>query len=225
MSYQLRKNLSFCRVDDGLIFLDLDADRYFRLADHLERAFLEHLQGSGHCTEGVEALLDRNILTPALDMASALSESRIASPTQSVLEACGSREPPSRSALPEIFAIVCLIRLQLKTRRLTRLLAAIASYRSRAPKTPVALAPDPGPEILRAVHDFKQWRPYVPVDTCCLLDSLSLIVFLARRRLSASLVFGVTNRPFAAHCWVQRGQWVLNDTVGNALAHTPIRVI
>jgi len=52
-----------------------------------------------------------------------------------------------------------------------------------------------------------------------------LVRFLARRRLSASIVFAVTTNPFNAHCWVQSGDLVLNDTVGNAILHTPIRVV
>ena len=59
----------------------------------------------------------------------------------------------------------------------------------------------------------------------CLLDSIALVRFLARRGLYAQLVFGVTDDPFSAHCWVQAGDLVLNDTVGDVSAHTPIRVI
>ena len=76
--------------------------------------------------------------------------------------------------------------------------------------------------MLKAAETFRRARLYVPIETCCLLDSLSLIDFLSRRRLPARLVFGVTSDPFAAHCWVQAGEWVLNDLVGNVIAHTPI---
>jgi hypothetical protein len=58
-----------------------------------------------------------------------------------------------------------------------------------------------------------------------LLDSLAMVMFLAKRGLHASIVIGVTSAPFSAHCWVQTGDLVLNDTVGNARAFTPIRVI
>lgn len=52
-----------------------------------------------------------------------------------------------------------------------------------------------------------------------------MIIFLARRRLHASIVFGVTGDPFGAHCWVQTSDLVLSDTLGNATGHTPIRVV
>ncbi|WP_434213483.1 lasso peptide biosynthesis B2 protein [[Pseudomonas] boreopolis] len=57
------------------------------------------------------------------------------------------------------------------------------------------------------------------------MDSLSLLRFLSRRELPANIVFGVTLAPFAAHCWVQAGDIVLNETLSDANAHTPIRMI
>ncbi|WP_337244684.1 lasso peptide biosynthesis B2 protein [Luteimonas sp. gir] len=226
MRYGLREGLSFCRVDDGLIFLDLEADRYFRLGSRLEQALLQHLEGSSHCATGLEALLQRNILVPAHIGADATLEAAVTAPSQSLVEHTPALSGGKQTALLEVLAIVCRVQVQLKTRALGRLLGDMATYRDRR----VSSAPGDhdqasDPDMVQAVQRFRRTRPYVPINTCCLLDSVSLVFFLARRRLRASLVFGVTNRPFAAHCWVQNGDWVLNDTVGNALAHTPIRVI
>jgi hypothetical protein len=63
-------------------------------------------------------------------------------------------------------------------------------------------------------------RPYV-----CLFDSLALIHFLAQYGLYPDWVFGVSADPFEAHCWVQAGQVVLNDTVERVSAFTPILTI
>jgi hypothetical protein len=38
-------------------------------------------------------------------------------------------------------------------------------------------------------------------------------------------VFGVQSRPFAAHCWLQLGGVVLNDTVDHVKRYTPIMVV
>lgn len=226
MAYQLRENLSFCRVDDGLIFLDLDADRYFRLTVPLEAAFLDYLQGEGHRNAVIETLVRHNLLIAVDSTAHRLPEALPPRPSQSALELLGVRDATASFAVLEVFATVCYVQLQLKIGRISGLLATIATYRDRtASKQPFRHSSDLDAELLGAVHMFRRSRPYVPIDTCCLLDSTSLIAFLARRRIAASLVFGVTNRPFAAHCWVQREDWVLNDTVGNALAHTPIRTI
>ncbi|MNN96111.1 hypothetical protein D3C81_2150420 [compost metagenome] len=49
--------------------------------------------------------------------------------------------------------------------------------------------------------------------------------FLARRGLHADVVFGVIGDPFSAHCWLQAGTLVLNDSIGNIDTYTPIRAI
>ncbi len=72
---------------------------------------------------------------------------------------------------------------------------------------------------------FRLARPYIPIKPNCLLDSLALAKFLARRNLYADVVFGVTSDPFSAHCWLQTGTVVVNDSVGNVDTYTPIRVI
>ncbi|HEY4212037.1 MAG TPA: lasso peptide biosynthesis B2 protein [Steroidobacteraceae bacterium] len=56
----------------------------------------------------------------------------------------------------------------------------------------------------------------------CLFDSLALLGFLARHDVYADWVFGVQARPFAAHCWVQQGEIVFNDTVEHVSGFTPI---
>ena len=40
----------------------------------------------------------------------------------------------------------------------------------------------------------------------------------------ADWVFAVKGAPFAAHCWIQLGDIVLNDSVENVRAYTPIMV-
>jgi hypothetical protein len=59
----------------------------------------------------------------------------------------------------------------------------------------------------------------------CLFDSLALIEFLARHDIYPDWVFGVQTRPFAAHCWVQHGEIVFNDTVEHVSGYTPIMVV
>jgi len=59
----------------------------------------------------------------------------------------------------------------------------------------------------------------------CLHDSLALLEFLARYGIFPSWIFGVRARPFVAHCWVQDGDIVFNDTVEHVAAYTPIMVV
>jgi hypothetical protein len=132
-----------------------------------------------------------------------------------------------RTSIGEVMdtlTIVCSTRLQLKTRNLKQVLGKLASLRGRRTYRP-STSRHGESQVLDTAAAFRRARLYVPIDTCCLLDSIAMVKFLAKRGLRADLVFGVTATPFSAHCWAQYGAVVLNDALGHALAHTPIRVI
>jgi hypothetical protein len=59
----------------------------------------------------------------------------------------------------------------------------------------------------------------------CLHDSLAVIEFLAQHGVFPAWVFGVRARPFIAHCWVQSGGFVCNDTVEHVSTYVPIMVV
>ena len=167
MRYGLREGLSFCRVDDGLIFLDLEADRYFRLGSRLEQAFLQHLEGSSHCVDDREALLQRNILVPALTGMDPTLETAVAAPSQSLVEHTPALPRERQTALLEVLAIVCSVQVQLKTRALDRLLGAMTTYRDlRVSNAPGHHDQAPDPDMVRAVQRFRRTRPYVLINTC-----------------------------------------------------------
>lgn len=227
MSYQLRQNVSFCLVGGHVVFLDIAEDRYFRLSTNLERAFIAHFVEGGEWHPGeIDRLVELNLLVE--------SGSEVNEPT----DAAGV-ETPRRSALEEarpattvpiatqllVLSIVGRTQLALKTRPLKDVLLAMTDDRKRRctdrDNEPVMYEA----QLHEATASFNRARLNLPLETCCLLDSLSFLRYLAARRLFARLVLGVTGEPFSAHCWVQAGDLVLNDTVGNANAHTPIRVI
>lgn len=222
MPYRLHEEMSYCQVDGHLIFLDMEEDRYFRLPDRLERAFLAQLHGDTHPDIGVGDLVRQNILIPCFNVEEPQRASTIVLPSRSAIERKSAAPSLDTRTLFEVFATVFSMQLQLKTRRLKHLVHALVEHRQCKTET-LRTASDSS--FLKAADTFRRARPYVPIENCCLLDSLSMVRFLSRRRLSARLVFGIARDPFAAHCWVQAGDWVLNDTVGNVIAHTPIREI
>jgi hypothetical protein len=59
----------------------------------------------------------------------------------------------------------------------------------------------------------------------CLLDSLTMLEFLARYDVHAAWVIGVQVRPFAAHSWLQHDHWVLNGTPVFVRSYQPILVL
>lgn len=228
MHYRLRENLSCCDVNGHMIFLDISQDRYFRLTGPLEGAMRRFLAHESVSYTLLEHLATTRILTETSDQEAHTAIANIPRPTCSAIEqpivSAGSRL--SLAMVFEVMATIWLTQRQLKIRTLETNLDVANVYRCRKAGTGgVATTAAREVDLLKANWQFARARRYVPIEPICLLDSLSLLRFLSRRGLSANIVFGVTSEPFAAHCWVQAGDMVLNETLSDAVAHTPIRMI
>jgi len=219
MSYRLRDDLSFCEVEAGLIFLDIQNDRYFRLTGPMERALLAYLER--HEDANIDSLIDCNVLTNLTNNGSHVPASEIVNPQRSAMEQLSTSAKSGSAIRLDVFTIVASTWLWLKTRGLKNALSAMAAYREH--RAPQCQADEQ--QAMEAAATFRHARLFVPVETCCLLDSISMVKFLAKHAVHATLVFGVTGDPFSAHCWVQAGDVVLNDSIGNVYSHTPIRAI
>jgi hypothetical protein len=76
------------------------------------------------------------------------------------------------------------------------------------------------------VTAFVHLRPlFYTARDACLLDSLTLTHYLARYGVFPTWVFGVKTDPFYAHCWVQQGDFVFNDSPDFIKAFSPILVV
>ncbi|HEX4268851.1 MAG TPA: lasso peptide biosynthesis B2 protein [Steroidobacteraceae bacterium] len=80
---------------------------------------------------------------------------------------------------------------------------------------------------LRAlVSAFTRLRPlFYTLRSACLLDSLTMLLFLRAEGIHPEWVFGVKTEPFDAHCWVQHGDVVLNDAPDRVRQYSPILVV
>lgn len=223
MHYGLPPHLSYCLIDGRTIFLDIDRDLYFRLESSLEQGFLSYVHAEDGDQSHRDALLERGILIPGSDRTN-LAHRTLLQPSQSLIELRDRKVCARLADVLEILLIVLRFHRHLKTLPLKSILDSLKSREAKGHLGMWRAAPH-DPQILDAAEMFMQARRFVPIETSCLLDSLSLIRYLDKRGMTAELVFGVTDAPFSAHCWVQAGCVVLNDTVGNAMAHTPIRVI
>jgi hypothetical protein len=87
-----------------------------------------------------------------------------------------------------------------------------------------AFAP-PSSALLEHSRQFDQISPWLPRDGVCLMRSLQQRLYLSRLGHSAAWVFGVRTWPFEAHCWLQVGDMVLDDTVEHVSGFSPIMVV
>lgn len=223
----MRDGLSYCVVDDRAIFLDLTNDRYFRLNPTLEVEFEKFRNAIDHDNLDTRLLIENKILTTGGENSSGgTSTQPVDAPTRSAAELTHPAHTATILMATEVFVHVWNLRRQLKKRALKDVLDGVARYRNASTsslRNPRGDADEQ--QLLLTASAFRRVRQYVPIEPSCLQDSLAMVKFLAKRGLSANVVIGVASFPFSAHSWVQVGDLVLNDTVGNAMFHTPIQVI
>lgn len=223
MPYQLHDELSFCEAGGHFVFLDISADRYFRLSKEKETVLKELMRAGTdpsaylHQSTGDPRYAD----VPASEFRIVYRE--MAKATRSIMEDTPSVLPVPRNALSSIACTVLITKWRLRRHPLKKILHSMSAYRDSRSKA--CQLPGSSQRFRQAALQFKQARLKVPVQTSCLLDSIALVRHLAKQELHSRLVFGVTIEPFCAHCWVQADDVVLNDTIGSVSAHVPIRVI
>ena len=219
MGYFLRPGLTFCRLSGRLIFLDRPADRYFGLADPLERALAGMIDTGSADPDRTAALVERGILVecpgtdtliapidrPALRY-SLLSGSPVTTSLATILPAA-SRQLASRL----LIRIAGLDRALGRFERLSRVARATAPSELEHARRVAAHHQAAG--MLAGAHER------------CLPNAHAIGCELARAGLAARLVFGVKLRPFEAHCWVELGDAVVNDRLDLVQTYTPILVV
>ena len=82
-----------------------------------------------------------------------------------------------------------------------------------------------GRDAARTIRAFEYARLLRTAADRCLPRSIALALCLASDGMRANVVVGVRLAPFGAHCWVQQGGDVLNDSVEEVLCYRPILVI
>lgn len=221
MPWHVDESISYCELDDRLFFLDLQRDRYFQLSETLEhrfRAYVEVPENSAN----LDQLLAQGLRLHASPINAAVAAAETSVPELPDLEA--------RVDVVSIFdtmAVVWMTRRSLRTQPIAYVLEEMDDYRRRkvAARSAAVRGQKAKQDLISAANAFNHVRPYIPIARSCVIDSVSLIRFLAKRGLSAQLVMGVACDPFSAHAWVQSGSLVLNDSVGSVQGHVPIRVI
>ncbi len=80
-------------------------------------------------------------------------------------------------------------------------------------------------DLARLAATFERLLPWLPFQGVCFYRAFLLLRVLRWRGLDARWVFGVRTWPFMAHCWLQVGDLVLDDTADRLEAFKPILVV
>lgn len=215
MFWRILPHASCCLASDKLFLLDLRQDRYFCVPEKLTASMLGWLERGFTCAppRDIARVLKRcNILRSSDPEPTNALKERIAIPEH--IDGLRTTGDLTLSKSHQWLAITATwTRL-----RLLPLRHILAARQSRT-LLPVR---DTREAVLAFAAGYEAGRSFTPIARNCLLDSLALDSLLARRGLSATLVFGVCPTPFSAHCWLQTSELILNDSFDHVSRFTPI---
>jgi len=220
MRYALRAGLSFCAVEERLLFLDLPADRYFCLGPQAERAFArlyrnEVLEASDRSR--LARLADAGLLIAGDQPPPIVPCLSPHAPTHSLIDmpATALRAPGQALALVHFM----LARIELRFAGLACALARAGRRKQRlhARATPAGIA--------GVAAAFEACNALVSAHDRCLPRSLAVAHRLMAIGARPELVLAVKLGPFKAHAWVQCGEALVNERVEVARRFTPILIL
>ncbi|HEX8223742.1 MAG TPA: lasso peptide biosynthesis B2 protein [Allosphingosinicella sp.] len=212
----LADHIRFCEVSGQRIFLDLKTDRYFSLPPAADAAFSALVHGGASVSGEAGGLYAAGLLSepPA---GRPIEPTSHPLPSDSFVEDGELGRGLGAPLLAEVLILVLRARHQVRRKRLPKLLVSGA-------RADPSLADGGRGRRDEALGRFLRARRALPIAPNCLYDSLALRRFLERRSIAADLVIGTKLHPFAAHCWLQDGTTVLNDSLAAARGFTPILV-
>lgn len=202
-------------IDADLVFLDAELDAYFCLAGAGQALAL---RPGGRVEvlhdKAVEPLIEAGLLAPDV----AVTARSLPPPPVSDLRAHGGR--------PSLGRMVRALSANAKAARAVADLPFNQLLKLSDPNHAAGDldAPAPPALIVEAAR-FSRLAPWLPHGGVCLMRSLQLLFYLRGLGFAPTWVFGVRTWPFAAHCWLQAGEVVLDDSVEHVRAYSPILAV
>lgn len=222
MGFTLRSGISFCDVSGRLLFLDVMADRYFCLGPEAEKAFRIAMRDRYTAPPGagpLKRLIEARMLIATADESVPMPCQAPAAATGSLLDCIDV--PATMRLRLGVLRDIAAARFDLKYRNLQQVLAAVAKQKCRPGPCPG----ETGRTASQIAAAFQWSGNLMRSHDQCLPRSVAAARRLASMGVAADLIIGVRLNPFAAHSWVQCGQWLVNDRADNVRPFTPVLIL
>ncbi|MFJ2995504.1 lasso peptide biosynthesis B2 protein [Pandoraea sp. NPDC087047] len=232
--YRLAHHVFSCVRDRQVVLLDLKQNRYFLLDATKVGAFTHLIHGwpadwtspdspeIGRLSHLISTLLQRGMLTTVLREGwDAVQPVQLASPAIGLIDEQENLRPRIRAS--DLFAFLVAAgyaKFALHFLPFERIISRVRLRR-------MASASDGNPPSVERLRELVEIFLLLRIflfssRNACLFNSLTLLEFLARYRVLPDWVFGVQVTPFAAHCWLQWENLILNDSLETVCGYTPI---
>jgi hypothetical protein len=236
--YALADHVFLCVSGEHLVLLDLKEDRYWALEASQTAGLASWVRGwpvkgpepagqeespSPETLGALEVLQSRGLLTESVPPGKDATPVRAITPARELTSEAETSAGSRVGTWLTFLMSSAFAKFALRTWPFERVIGRVRRrkdlVRERAGNLDVERA-------RKLVESFARYRIFLfSSKDECLYDSFALIEFLARYGIYPDWVFGVQTRPFAAHCWVQDGDIVFNDTVEHVSGYTPIMVV
>jgi hypothetical protein len=236
--YALADHVFVCLNGEHLVLLDLKADRYWALEVAQTAGLGTLVDGwpikapdvaqsadspSPEAAAAAEVLLGRGLLTHGIPPGKDATPVTAIVPMKELVSETDVSPGPRLGSWLRFFTASALAKLALRAWPFERVIQRV---KRRKQLLGANASPLDAEQARKLVEAFARYRVFLfSSKNECLYDSLALLEFLARYGIYPDWVFGVQTRPFAAHCWVQHGDIVFNDTVEHVSGYTPIMVV
>jgi hypothetical protein len=224
--YFLPEHVHFCCRGDSLVFLDLKTDDY-TLVNGTAAAAIRMLASQGSLSAlaedpaCLEDMLRGGLLTHDERAGRKVRPAQVELATRNIDDSAEVRLRLSPGQVGNFLRACTWTWAALRFQPLERIVVQVQRRKAVLARSGSANAPT----ACQLTSVFHRLRPCFPKGYLCLYDSLALLDFLARYRAFPTWVFGIKLEPWAAHCWVQDGDVVLNEDAEEAAAYTPVMAI
>lgn len=215
MYWRILPHLTACLAADHVVLLDIRQDRYFLVPPALGSLVADWLCSTAPAAPpaAFDALMrDSGILQKGETCAPAPDTKSVTIPV--TLES--SSAPVRIGPIGRLGIAKAVVASRVALRHLP-----LATVLRRYHERPVA-SPAARPDASALAHRFASARHFSPLARQCLRDSLALGTWLKDQGVAPTVVFGVAAPAFSAHCWVQDGAAILNDSFDRVSRFTPI---
>lgn len=217
MALRINDDIFACESGGQAILLDLQRDRFFLASKRLRDELRQMLEGKSAEDDptSLNALAPSRM--PPGSCGLRISTVPIVAPSTDIFT---DRAESSPALLIDAIREQVVMAHALKTRPLWRVVDRIRARKTHPPQH----AKDRH-SLERRAAAFLGSAKLFGSDQKCLRRSLALANSAAKYGHDVTLYLGVSVRPFSAHCWVQHGDIVLNDSIDEVLQFTPILAI
>lgn len=220
MVFDVAPGISFCQCKGRFIFLDLGRERYFALSAEGNHAFGRLIEGTDLPPEDERTLCGlarQGLLVKCPDGPKPVGCRMQRMPARSLAETS------VRAGLTEMLWSVARLagaKREVKRKPLRTVLDRLARRKARQ-----GLCEPLEDELIEIAAALRRSALVAtPLDQC-LPRSIAAAHMLLDRNCRSELVIGVRLQPFAAHCWLQSGPTLINETLEEARNFTPILIV